>query len=130
MYGLVCQELQHVAPFTFTWTVQFRNSYDATSSMSVFFVIRSRGVDLYTKPRLFRLYDGHGVELVVFPVDNTAASAPQLTCLQLPTPDALTRSGDFGGHIQRSTSGRLRARAYLDLVAFCTPSPPDYMRVI
>jgi hypothetical protein len=44
------------------------------------------------------------VELVVSPVDNPVASAIHLTCLQLPTPVALTRSGDFGGHIQRGIS--------------------------
>jgi hypothetical protein len=53
-----------------------------------------------------------------------------LSCLQLPTLDALTRSGDSRGHIQRGTSRILRARVYLDLLAFCTPSPPDYMRAI
>jgi hypothetical protein len=74
-------------------------------------------------------YVGPDVELVVSAVDNAAASATQLSCLQLPARDALTRSGDFGGHIQRDTSRTLRARAYLDLLAFCIPSPPDHMRV-
>jgi hypothetical protein len=46
------------------------------------------------------------------------APATQLTSLQLPTPDALTRLGDSGGHIQRGISSILRARAYLDLLAF------------
>jgi hypothetical protein len=68
--------------------------------------------------------------MVVSPVNNAVALAIQLTCLQLPTPDALTRSGDSGGHIQRGISRILRARAYVDLLAFCRPSPPDYMRVI
>jgi hypothetical protein len=54
----------------------------------------------------------------------------QLACLQLLTPDALTRSGDSARHIQRGISRILRARAYLDLLAFCRPSPSDYMRVI
>jgi hypothetical protein len=67
---------------------------------------------------------------VVSPVNNAVAPATQLTCLQLPTPDALTRLGDSGGHIQRGISRILRASAYLDLLAFCKPSPPDYMRVI
>jgi hypothetical protein len=53
--------------------------------------------------------------LVVSPVNNAVAHATQLTCLQLPTPDALTRSGDSGGHIQLGISRILRARAYLDL---------------
>jgi hypothetical protein len=70
------------------------------------------------------------VELVVSPVNNAVALATQLTCLQLPTPDALTRLGDARGHIQRGISRILRARAYLDLLAFCRPSPPDYMSVI
>jgi hypothetical protein len=71
------------------------------------------------------------IELVVSPVNNVVAPAAQLTCLQLPTPDAFTRSGDYyGGHIQRGISRSLRARVYLDLLAFCRPSPPYYMRVI
>jgi hypothetical protein len=45
----------------------------------------------------FSAYDGPDVELVVSPVDNAAVSATQLTCLQLPTLDAFTRSGDFWG---------------------------------
>jgi hypothetical protein len=75
-------------------------------------------------------FDGPDVELVVSPVTNVVAPTTQLTCLQLPTPDALTRSGDYGGHIHRGISRILRARAYLDLLAFCRPSPMDYMRVI
>jgi hypothetical protein len=54
----------------------------------------------------------------------------QLLCLQLPTPDALTRSGDSVGHIQRGISCILCAQAYLDLFAFCRPPTPGYMRAI
>jgi hypothetical protein len=75
-------------------------------------------------------YAGPDVELVVPPVNTAVAPATQLTCLQLPTPDALTRLGDSGGHIQRGISRILCARAYLNLLAFCRPSSPDYMRVI
>jgi hypothetical protein len=75
-------------------------------------------------------YVAADVELVVSPVKNAVALATQLTCLQLWIPDALTRSGDSGGHIQRGTPRILRARAYLDMLAFCRPSPPYYMRVI
>jgi hypothetical protein len=46
------------------------------------------------------------------------------------TPDALTRSGDSGAHIQRGISRILLARGYLDLLVLCRPSLPDYMRVI
>jgi hypothetical protein len=67
---------------------------------------------------------------VVSPVNKVVAPATQFTCLQLPTSDALTRSGDSGGHIQRGISRILRARAYLDLLAFYIPFPPDHMRVI
>jgi hypothetical protein len=74
-------------------------------------------------------YVGPDVELVVSPMSNAVASATQLTCLQLPTSDALTCSGDSGGHIQRSILRMLRARDYLDFLVFCRPSPPDYMRV-
>jgi hypothetical protein len=66
------------------------------------------------------------VELVVSLANNAGAPATQLICLQLPTLDALTRSGDSGGHIQRGLSRILRTRAYLDLLAFSKPSPPDY----
>jgi hypothetical protein len=41
-------------------------------------------------------YTGPDVEVVVSPVNNDVALATQLTCLQLPTPDAFTRSGDSG----------------------------------
>jgi hypothetical protein len=67
---------------------------------------------------------------MVFPVNNVVAPATQLTCVQLPTPDALTRSRDSRGHIQGGISRILRARAYLDLWVFCRPPPSDYMRVI
>jgi hypothetical protein len=67
------------------------------------------------------------VELVVSPVKNAVVPVTQLTYLQLPTPDALTRPRDSGGHIQRVSSRILRAKAYLDLLAFCRPSPPDYV---
>jgi hypothetical protein len=56
-------------------------------------------------------YVGPDVDLVVSPVKNAVAPAIQLTCLQLPTPDALTRSGDSGGHIQPGISRFFRARA-------------------
>jgi hypothetical protein len=50
-------------------------------------------------------YVGPDVELVVSPVNNAVAPATQLTSLQLiPTPNALTSSGDSGGHIQRVIS--------------------------
>jgi hypothetical protein len=76
-------------------------------------------------------YVGPDVELVVSPIDNAAASLIQLTCLLLPTSDALTRSADFGGRIiHRDMSRIFRAHAYLDLMAFCKPYTPDYMRVI
>jgi hypothetical protein len=58
-------------------------------------------------------YAGPDVELVVSTVNNAVAPVTQLTCLQLPTPDALTRLGDSGDHIQRGISRILRARAYL-----------------
>jgi hypothetical protein len=68
--------------------------------------------------------------LVLSSLTTAVAHATQLTGLQLPTPDALTRSGNSGGHIQRGILRILRAWAYLDVLAFCRTSPPDYMRVI
>jgi hypothetical protein len=44
-------------------------------------------------------YVGPDVELVVSPASNAVAPVAQLTCLQLPSPDALTGLGIFGGHI-------------------------------
>jgi hypothetical protein len=75
-------------------------------------------------------YVGPDVELVVSPVNIAVVPTTQLTCLPLPTLDALTRSKDSGGHMQRGISCILRARAYLDLLVFCNSAPPDYMRVI
>jgi hypothetical protein len=46
---------------------------------------------------------------VISPVNDAVAAASLLTCLQLPTPYALTRSGDYGGQIQRGIS---RSRAF------------------
>jgi hypothetical protein len=75
-------------------------------------------------------YGCPNVELVVSPVENAAASATKLTCLQPPIPDVLIRSADFRGHIQRQILRIFRIRAYLELRASCRPSPPHYMRVI
>jgi hypothetical protein len=119
----------NVATSTLPWAVQLRSSHDSLSTMGGFsesnLVVLSNTLnqDLsdYARP---------DVELVVSHANNDGAPATQLTCLQLPTPDALTRSGDSGGHVQRGMSRILRARAYLDLLAFCRPSAPDYMRVI
>jgi hypothetical protein len=57
--------------------------------------------------------DGPDVELVVSPVNHAVAPATRLACLLFQTPDALTRSGDSGGHIQRGISRILHAQAYL-----------------
>jgi hypothetical protein len=75
-------------------------------------------------------YVGPDVELLVSPESNAVTPANQLTYLQLPTPYALSRSGDSGGHIQRAISRILRARAYLDLLVFRRRSPLDYGRAI
>jgi hypothetical protein len=50
-------------------------------------------------------YAGPDVELVVSPVSNVVAPGTQLTRLQLPTHDALTRSRDSGA----TFSGAFRA---------------------
>jgi hypothetical protein len=129
LYGLIRQELLNVATSTLPWPVQLRNSYDSISIMDGFsesdLVVLTNTLNQDLSD-----YAGPGVDLVVSLVNNAVAPATQLTCLQLPTSDVLTRLGDFGGQIQRGTSRILRARAYLDFLAFCRPSPPDYMRVI
>jgi hypothetical protein len=117
LYGLIRHGLLNVATFALSWAVQLRNSYDSISTMGGFsesdLVVLTNTLNQnltdYARP---------DVELVVSPVNNAVAPATQLTCLQLPTLDALTRLGDFGGHIQRGISRILRARAYLDLLAY------------
>jgi hypothetical protein len=121
--------LLNVATYTLPWAVQLRSSYDTISTMGGFLesdlVVLSKTLnqDLsdYTRP---------DVELVASPCNSVVAPATQLTCLQLPTHDTLTRSGDSGDHIQRGISRILRPRAYLDLLTFRKPSPPDFMGVI
>jgi hypothetical protein len=129
LYGLIRHEVLNVTTSTLPWAVQLRNSYDSISTMGgcsesdLVVLTNTLNQDLSD-------YVGPDVELVVSPVNNAVEPATQLTCLQLLTPDALTRLGDSGGYIRRGISRILRARAYLDLLAFCRPSPPDYMRVI
>jgi hypothetical protein len=125
MYGLIRQELMNVAASTLPSAVQLRSSYDTSSTMGGF----SESV-INTLNQNLSDYAGPDVELVVSLANNVGAPTTHLTCLQLITPDTLTRSGDSGGHIQRGISRILRARAYLNLLAFCKPSQPDYMRVI
>jgi hypothetical protein len=130
MYGLIRQELLNVANSTLPWAVPLRCSYDTISTTIGGFSESELVVLTNTLNQDFSDYAGPDVELAVSLVNNAAEPATQLTCLQLPTPGALTRSGDSGGHIQRGISRILRARAHLDLLAFCRSSPPDYMRVI
>jgi hypothetical protein len=90
-----------------------RSSYDAISTTGGF---SESDIVVLTNTLNQDLSDyvGPDVELVS-PVNNAVALATMLTCLQIPTSDALTRSGDSGGHIQRGISRILRARAYLHL---------------
>jgi hypothetical protein len=101
LYGLIRHELLNVATSTLPWAVQLRSSYDSISTMGGF---SESDLVLLTKTLNQNLsdYARPDVELVVSPVNNAVAPATQLTCLQLRTPDALTRLGDFGGHIQRA----------------------------
>jgi hypothetical protein len=112
--GLIRHEQLNVATSTLPWAVQLRNSYDSISNVGGFsesdLVVLTNTLNQYLPD-----YDGPDVELVVSPVNNAVAPATQLTCLQLPTPAALTPLGDSGGHIQRGEISRiLRARAYLE----------------
>jgi hypothetical protein len=115
MYGLIRQELPNVATSISPRAVQLRSSYDAISSMGGFSE-SDLVVSTNTLNQDLSDYVGHDVELVVYPINNAVAPATQLTCLQLPTPNALTRSGVSGGHIQHGIACILRARAYLDLL--------------
>jgi hypothetical protein len=130
LYGLIRHELLNVATSTLPWAVELRNSYDSISTMGGFSE-SDLVVSTNTLNQDLSDFARPDVELVVSPVNNAVAPATQLTCLQLiPTLDALTRLGDSGGHIQGGISRILRAMAYLNLLAFCRPSPPDSMRVI
>jgi hypothetical protein len=85
----------NVATFALPWAVQLRSSHDTISNMGRF--SESDLVVLtHTLNKDLSDYDGPGIELVVSPLSNAVAPATQLTCLQLPTPDAFTRSGDPG----------------------------------
>jgi hypothetical protein len=75
-----------------------RSSYDAISNTGGFSE-SDLVVVTYTLNQDLSEYIGPDVELVISPVDNAVAPATQMTSLQLPTPDALTHSGDYGGHI-------------------------------
>jgi hypothetical protein len=129
MYGLIHHDLLHVVDYTLPWAVQLRSSDYAISNMGEFSE-SDLGVLINTLNQDLSDYHGPDVELMASPVDNAAASATQFTCLQLLTPHAFTRSGDFGGQIQRGISRILRAGAYFELLASCRPSLPDYMWVI
>jgi hypothetical protein len=94
MHGLIRHKLLHFATSTLPLAVQLRNSYDTISSMGGFsesdlvVLINTINQDLSDCV-------GPDVELVVSPANNAVAPATQLTCLQLHTPDALTRLGDY-----------------------------------
>jgi hypothetical protein len=74
-------------------------------------------------------YVGHDVEFVSSSAASPAATTPRMACLQIPTPDALTRPSETNKHLQRAISRTIKARAFLDVLIVCGPSP-DYMRVI
>jgi hypothetical protein len=99
IYGLIPRKLLNVATSTLPWAVQLRIPYDTIFTIPGF---SESDLVVFTNTLNQDLsdYDGYDVELVVSPVNNAVALATQLTCLQFLTPDALTRSGDSGGHIQ------------------------------
>jgi hypothetical protein len=124
MYDLIRQELMYVVASSSTWAFQLCNSYDAISNISGFSV-SDLAMLTSTLNQDLSDYGGPEVELMVSPVVNAEAPATQKTWFKLPTHDTLTHSGDYVGQIQRGISCILRARAYLDLFAFCRPSPPE-----
>jgi hypothetical protein len=103
MYGLIRHELLNVATSTLPWAVQLRNSYDSISSVGGFseldLVVLTNTLNQYLSD-----YDGPDVELAISPVNNAVVHATQLTCLQLPTLNALTRLG-----ILATSNGAFRA---------------------
>jgi hypothetical protein len=103
MYSFIRPELLNVATSTLPWAVQLRSSYDTISTMGGFSESDLVAVFINTLNQDLSYFAGPNVEMVVSPVNNVVAPATQLTCLQLPTHDTLTRLGGFGGHIQRGT---------------------------
>jgi hypothetical protein len=53
-----------------------------------------------------------------------------MTCLQFPILYGLTRPSEPKGYLQCAVSLTLKDRAFLDALALCGPSPPDYMLVV
>jgi hypothetical protein len=90
LYGLIRHEQLNVATSTLPWAVQLRNSYDSISTMGGF---SESDLEVLTNTLNQNLsdYAGPDAELAVSTVNNAVAPATQLTSLQLPTPDALTR---------------------------------------
>jgi hypothetical protein len=58
---------------------------------------------LQPSTKIFRTTDdvGPDAEFVPSPAASPAALAPRMTCLKIPTPDALKRPSDTKGHLQR-----------------------------
>jgi hypothetical protein len=77
---------------------------------------------------------GPNAEFVPSHAASPAALAPRMICLQVPTLDAPTRPSDAKGHLQRGLSRTLKARAFLDILAFtpglyvCHFIPGSYAR--
>jgi hypothetical protein len=97
MYCLIRQELLNVATSTLPRAVLLRRSYDTISTMGGFsesdLVVLSNTLTL---SRPFRVCWARCRVGGISGEQCGGARYPILTCLQLPTPDALTRSGDSG----------------------------------
>jgi hypothetical protein len=78
LYGLIRHELLNVATSALPWAVQLRNSYDSISTVGGFsesdLVVLSNTLNQDLSD-----YVGPDVQLVVTPVNNAVAPAPQLT---------------------------------------------------
>jgi hypothetical protein len=72
MYGLIRKKLLHVATSTLPWAVQLQNSYDTISNMGGFSEL-DHAVMTKTPNQDLSDYAGPNVELVVSPVDTSAA---------------------------------------------------------
>jgi hypothetical protein len=81
MYSHIRHKLPHVATFTLPWAVQLRDWYDTISNMNGF---SESYISVLTNTlnQCLSDYVGPDVEVVLSPVENVAASATHLTCLQ------------------------------------------------
>jgi hypothetical protein len=129
LYGIIRHELHNVATSTLDWAEHLRASFP-TISLSGGFSYVDLTVLATTLDQDLPDYERLKDEFVPSHAATSAALAPRMICLQVLTPDALNRPSNTKGHLYCGISRNIKARAFLNLLAICDPSPTDYMRVV